>query len=167
MLLHNWGDYIIFVAVLRKLWQLSLIGVNTYFMAKCSKQKICNWTLMIVSVMMLISSIQVECWWLGMTLIWLHIGLGILFYVLIGWHLQLYLQKHNWFVGLKRQKSHLTRWLAVYGFLTLLTAIIATVQMFITWRSTAIGGWHGKIGFIFAAFAIVHIVERIRFYQRQ
>lgn len=135
-------------------------------MKKITKLRICDWSLMIVTGLMLVSSIQQEGWWLGMRFVWLHIALGIAFFVLIGWHLQLHFQWKNWFGKLRRQKSHVTKWLAAFGALTLLTAIAATIHVFITWRHAAIGGWHGKFGFVFIALAIGHMVKRFKFYKR-
>lgn len=100
-----------------------------------------------------------------MPFIWVHIGLGVLFFVLIGWHLYLHFNLQNWYTRLKRQKSPVTKWLAAFSALTLLTALAATIHMFITWHHSAIGGWHGKIGFVFLALAIGHVVKRIKFYK--
>lgn len=126
----------------------------------------CDWSLMVAAIIMFASSIQLECWWLGMTFIWLHIALGITFFALIVWHLQLHFNWQNWAKRLKQQKSHVTKWLAVFGCLTFLTAIIATISMFVTWHHSAIGGWHGKIGFVFIALAIAHMIKRIKFYRK-
>lgn len=117
-------------------------------MKKITKLRICDWSLLVVTVLMLASSIQQEGWWLGMGFVWTHIVLGILFFLLIGWHLQLHFQWKNWFVRLKQQKSNVTKWLAVFGALTLLTAIVATVHVLNTLQHTTIGGVHGKFGFI-------------------
>lgn len=130
------------------------------------KLKICDWALLPVTVLMLASGVQLEGWWLGMSYIWIHIALGLLFFLLIGWHLWLHFNWQNWFVRLKRQKSHVTKWLAAAGTLTLLTAIVATIHMFITWHHSPIGGWHGKLGFVFIALAIGHVVKRIKFYKK-
>lgn len=135
-------------------------------MKKLTKLKICDWLLLVVSVLMLASSIQLEGWWLGMSFIWTHIAVGIVFFLLIGYHLQLHFNWQNWFVRLKQQKSKVTKWLAAFGALTLLTAIIATIHMFRTWQHSAIGGWHGKIGFVFLALAICHMIKRLKFYSR-
>lgn len=135
-------------------------------MKKITKLRICDWSLLMVTLLMLASSVQQEGWWLGMGFVWVHIVLGIIFFLSIGWHLQLHFQWKNWFVRLKHQKSPLTKWLAAFGALTLLTAIIATVHISDTLEHTSIGGWHGKFGFIFIAFAIAHTVKRIKFYKR-
>lgn len=135
-------------------------------MKKITKLRICDWSLLVVTILMLASSIQQEGWWLGMGFVWAHIVLGILFFLLIGWHLQLHFQWKNWFVRLKQQKSHVTKWLAVFCALTLLTAIVATVHVLNTLQHTTIGGVHGKFGFIFIALAIGHAVKRIKFYRK-
>ncbi len=135
-------------------------------MNKIKKLRICDWSLLALTVLMLASSIQLEGWWLGIPFIWIHIALGISFFALMGWHLQLHFNRNNWFVRLKQQKSHVTKWLAAFSVLTLITGFIATIHMFITWHHSGIGGWHGKIGFVFIAIAIGHIVKRIKFYKR-
>lgn len=136
-------------------------------MKKITKLKICDWSLLVLTVLMLASSVQCEGWWLGIPFVWAHIALGIAFFLLIGWHLQLHFQWKNWFKRLKQQKSHVTKWLAAFGALTFLTALAATIHMFITWHHSAVGGWHGKFGFIFIILAIGHAVKRIKFYQRK
>ncbi|MCM1309537.1 MAG: hypothetical protein NC301_00745 [Bacteroides sp.] len=135
-------------------------------MDKLTKLKICDWLLLVVTLAMLASSIQLYGWWLGMGFICLHIALGIIFFLLIGWHLQLHFNWQNWFQRLMQQKSPVTKLLAAVGTLTLLTAIISTILMFITWHHSAIGSWHGYLGFAFLALAIAHIIKRINFYKR-
>lgn len=135
-------------------------------MKKITKLKICDWSLLVVTILALASSIQQECRWLGMGFVWLHIVLGIVFFLLIGWHLQLHFQWNNWFVRLKQQKSHVTKWLAAFGALTFLTAIVATVHVLNTLEHTTLGGVHGKFGFVFIALAIGHTVKRIKFYKK-
>ncbi len=132
---------------------------------KIMKLKICNWALLPVTVLMLASSIQLEFWRVGMPFIWAHIVIGVLFFMLIGWHLYLHFHRQNWFVGLKRQKSAVTKWLAVFAVATFLPSIDETIPLFITWYHATIGRWHGEIGYVFLALAIVHIVKRIRFYK--
>ena len=136
-------------------------------MKKITKLKICDWLLLVVMVMVLASSIQQEGWWLGLPFVWLHIALGIVFFLFIGSHLKLHFQWKNWLEKLMQQKSHVTKWLAALGALTLLTALAATVHMFITWQHSAVGGWHGKIGFMFIALTIGHAVKRIKFYKKK
>lgn len=135
-------------------------------MKKITELKICDWSLLVVAILMLTSSIQLEGWWLGLGLVWAHMALGITFFILIGWHLKLHFQWRDWAGRLKRQKSPVTRWLALIGGLTLLTAVAATIHMFVTWHHSGIGGWHGKIGFVFIALAVAHVVKRIKFYKR-
>lgn len=135
-------------------------------MKKITKLRVCDWLLAVIATLMLVSSIQLEGWWLGMAFIWIHIALGIMFFTLIGWHLQLHFNWQNWFVRLRQQKSHVTKWLAAFGVLTLLSALVATVHMFMTWHHSSIGGWHGKIGFVFIALAIGHMIKRFKFYRR-
>lgn len=135
-------------------------------MKKITKLKICDWSLLVVTILMLASSIQQEGWWIGMGLVWVHIVIGVVFFLLIGWHLQLHFKWKNWFVRLKQQKSHVTKWLAAFGVLTLLTALVATVHVLNTLEHTTLGGVHGKFGFVFIALAIGHAIKRIKFYKK-
>lgn len=143
----------------------TLLRCKRMKMKKITKLKICDWSLLAVAVMMLASSIQQEFRWLGIDFVLTHIVLGIAFFVLTGWHLQLHFQWTDWFGRLRKQKSNVTKWLAAFGALTLLTAIIATIRIFGSWQHSAIGGWHGKFGFVFIALAICHIFKRIKFYK--
>lgn len=135
-------------------------------MKKITKLRICDWQLLVITILMLASGIQQESWWLGMGFVWVHIVLGIVFFLLIGWHLQLHFQWKNWFVRLKKQKSPVTKWLAGFGVLTLLTAIVSTIHVLNTLEHTTLGGVHGKFGFVFIVLAIGHTVKRIKFYKK-
>lgn len=70
-------------------------------MKKITKLRICDWSLLVTTVLMLASSIQQEGGGLGMGFVWAHIVLGVVFFLLIGWHLQLHFQWKNWLVRLK------------------------------------------------------------------
>jgi len=135
-------------------------------MKKSTKLKICDRGLLPVLVLMLASSVQLEEWWLGMGFIWTHLALGIVFFALITWHIQLHFNWQKWIDKFRKLKSSVTRWLAIFAALTLLTAIIATIHMFFTWHHSPIGGIHGKLGFIFLFLAIWHIIKRFKFHKR-
>lgn len=61
-------------------------------MTKATKFKICDWLLLVATVVMLASSIQLEatgsC---AVIWVWLHIIIGCLFFASIIWHLYLHL----------------------------------------------------------------------------
>lgn len=132
-------------------------------MKKITKLKLCDMSLLAVIVAMLASGLQLETVWLGMNFIWLHIAMGFIMFGLIGWHLSLHFGSRGWLKKLRAQKSPATRLLAVVALLTLLTAIAATVHMFIHWRHSTIGGWHGIIGYALIAIAAAHTLKRHKF----
>lgn len=128
------------------------------------KLRLCNVTLAIVIIAMLASGIQLEMISSDSVLwVWTHIILGTLFYVLIVWHLQLHFKCNGWLRKLKRQRSVNTKWLAVIGVLTLLTALIATAGWVVSPEHSKAGAVHGKFGFLFVGLAIWHTAKRISF----
>lgn len=56
----------------------------------------------------------------------------------------------------------LTKWMSVFGLLTLVSAIAATVHWILTDTHTGIGGIHGKIGLVFLILIVVHTAKRIK-----
>lgn len=135
-------------------------------MSKILRLRRCDWGLLALTLLTLASGIQLEGWWLGMGWIWAHIAIGSVYMALVIWHLWLHFGRRGWIGCLRRQKSAVTKWLAVFCLLTLVTALMATVHMLVTWHHAAIGGWHGKIGFVFIALATAHAAGRFRFYTR-
>lgn len=135
-------------------------------MNKQRKLKACDWLLLIVTVLILSSSIQLEIT-SGSSKFWvcMHIVLGTAFFVMIGWHLQLHFQWRNWFLLLCKQKLKNTKWLTVIGILTIITAVISTVGWIISPDHSKIGAVHGKFGFLFIALALWHIFRRLKYYR--
>lgn len=136
-------------------------------MKKSTQFRICNWSLLGLTLVALASGIQLEATHSqGLAWVWLHIVVCSLFTGAVIWHLALHFKWSGWFSKLRSQKSPVTRWMAVFGGLTLVTAIITTVHWLVTAIHSPIGGLHGKLGFIFMALAIGHTVGRIKFYTR-
>lgn len=136
-------------------------------MKKAQKIKVCDWALLIATPLMLLSSIWLEATGSrGITAVWLHIILGIIFFALVGWHFHLHLGKLGWIARFKSLKSRVTKILTILALLTLLTAIIATAHWFVDFTHSGIGAWHGKIGFLMLAVAIGHTVKRFSFFRR-
>lgn len=137
-------------------------------MTKAKKLKICDWLLLVATVVMLASSIQLEatgnC---AVIWVWLHIIIGCLFFASIIWHLYLHFGWKSWIQKLRKQKSPATRWLAFFALLTIISALIAIFHWFGSYIHSPIGGLHGKIGFIFIAIAIGHTVKRIKFFKNK
>lgn len=135
-------------------------------MNKQRKLKICDWLLVILTVLMLSSSIQLEItsgsskFW-----VWMHIVLGTAFFVMIGWHLRLHFQWRNWFRLLWKQKLKNTKWLTAVGILTIVTAVISTIGWVVSPEHSKIGAVHGKFGFLFVALVLWHIFRRLKFYR--
>lgn len=137
-------------------------------MTKAKKLKLCDWVLLVATVMMLASSIQLEATGSrAVTWVWLHIIIGCLFFTGITWHLYLHFGKKSWLQKFRKQKSPATRWLAIFAVLTIISALVAFFHWAGSHIHSPIGGLHGKIGFIFLAIAIGHTVRRIKFFQKQ
>lgn len=135
-------------------------------MNKQQKLKVCDWILLIITVLILLSSIQLEiiaC--SSITWVWMHIIVGTMFFVLIGWHLQLHFQWRNWFRLLWKQKLKNTKWLVAIGILTIVTAVISTIGWVVSPEHSKIGAVHGKFGFLFVALVLWHIFRRLKFYR--
>ena len=132
---------------------------------KINKLRLCNASLMIVAIFMLISSIQMEALagdsLLGIsfkTLTFIHAGIGMLMFALVAWHLYLHFGDLGWIT--KLQKSpRLTKALAIFGALTLSSGIFILAYMLINFEHNAFGGIHGKIGFVFIALCVIHIYK--------
>ncbi len=133
---------------------------------KQQKLKVCDWILLIVTVLILLSSIQLEIIaGSSITWVWMHIIVGTMFFVLIGWHLQLHFQWRNWFLLLCKQKLKNTKWLTIIGILTIITAVMSTIGWIISPDHSKIGAVHGKFGFLFIVFILWHIFRRLKFYR--
>lgn len=128
-----------------------------------SRLKICNRTLGITMLLMLVSGIQLEAtsgryiW-----TVWLHIILGILLIVLSIYHIYLHYRKSNWFARFAKNRNASTRILWWVFLLTAVTGIGATISWIGHNQHTPLGGVHGKIGFLMVIIAIIHAVRHIR-----
>lgn len=134
-------------------------------MKRAEQLKICNYLLLVITVVTLASGIQLEVlagssqFW-----VWAHVILGLLFYGFIFWHIYLHFKWRNWIKVLWKQKNENTLWMTATGILTLLTAFIATVGWLLSPDHSTIGAIHGKLGFIFIALVLWHIFKRKRYY---
>lgn len=60
-------------------------------MKKIKKLKICDWCLLIMTLAMLVSGVQLEATdSRGATSVWIHIAVGILFFTLVAYHIFLH-----------------------------------------------------------------------------
>ncbi len=135
-------------------------------MKKIQKLRICDWTLLVFTVLIFVSSIQLEATGCsGYLSVWLHVIIGLIFTSLVFWHIYLHFGRSNWFAKFNKLKKPVTR-LFWYFFLITIALGLAT---FVHWLSAAhhspLGGLHGKIGlFLMLTFAIGHIIRRHNFF---
>ena len=134
-------------------------------MKKSQKLKICNWTLLITTIAILVSAIELEVTDSRATTdVWLHILIGLTFSGLVGWHIYLHFGQTNWAKKVSQQKKQLTRILWWIFLLTFISGIIATIHWLDCYIHSPIGGIHGKIGFLMIALSIGHICKRYKFF---
>lgn len=135
-------------------------------MVKAKKLKICNWSLLVATAVVLASSVQLEATYSrGMMWVFIHISVASVFVALAIWHIYLNISGGNWFVKFKKQKSPVTSILWWFLIFTVLSAIIALVHWLGTYSHSPVGGVHGKIGFVMIAIAIGHTIKRFKFFR--
>lgn len=128
-------------------------------MSQSIKPKICNRTLGCILILMLASGIQLEAtsgeydW-----SVWCHIALGLLLCLASVYHIYLHYKTGNWFSRFARNRNRTTRILWWTFLLTAVSGIAATVVWIVDEGHSPLGGVHGKIGFIMAVIAVVHVV---------
>lgn len=127
------------------------------------KLRICNRTLAVTTMAVLLSSIQLEATGgSSASLVWLHIAVCSLMTALATRHIYLHFKWVKWESRLFGSRNRMIRWLTISGALTILTGIAATVQWLVTGIHSGIGALHGKIGFVFILLAILHTIKRFR-----
>lgn len=136
-------------------------------MKKAIKLKICNLSLLPLTIAIPASGIQLEATHSdGLTPVLIHIVVGLLFMSFAIYHVYLHFGKSNWFSKMRRQKSPVTRILWWVALITLITGVIATIHWLSTFTHSPIGGVHGKFGFLMIILAIGHICKRIKFFRQ-
>lgn len=134
-------------------------------MRKTTKFKLCNWILLCLSFAILISGLQLEIMHGKPTLsVWLHIGIGFLFFVGITWHIYLHFGWNRWLYKFKKPKKPAIRILAIVSCITLFSAILATIHWLNHFNHNSIGGVHGKIGYIMLILLLGHILKRKKYF---
>ena len=107
-------------------------------MKKIVKLKICNWSLLPLSIAIMISGIQLEATQSSdTTSVWIHIAVGILFSAMVLYHIFLHFSNSDWFSKFNRQKSRLTR---ILWPVSLITFISGPLRRTICGRNTSRGG---------------------------
>lgn len=137
-------------------------------MKKITKLKICDWTLLFLTIAILASGLQLEMDPMGNIIwVWTHITLGSIFLGIILWHVGLHQN-----AMLKRQPQSKRRgikhpFLGILFILTLISGIIASCHWIGSYIHSTIGGVHGKIGFLFIIVIIAHIIKNHRFFYKR
>lgn len=135
-------------------------------MKTTTKLKICNWSLLITSLLILVSSIQLEITGNRSALfLWGHVIIGVIFVVLVLSHIFLHFKATNWFLKFNKIKKPVTRILWYIFLLTIILGIATLIHWLITYSHTALGGIHGKFGFLMILFAIGHTIKRLYFFK--
>lgn len=137
-------------------------------MTKIGKLRLCDRMLVFATAFILASAIQLEATD-SRSIVWalIHMIIVSLFFANVVWHLYLHFGWKLWVQRFRKQKSVVTRCLAIFALLTLISALVALFHWIGTYTHSPIGGIHGKIGFVFIALAIGHTVKRIKFFKRK
>lgn len=128
--------------------------------------KICNWSLVFLTILTLASSIQLEASRdAGIGPVWFHIIVALLFVAFIIFHIKLHFQWKNWFSKFSKLKSPVTRILWWFFLFTALSGLISLVMWIHVPAHYHFGAVHGKIGFVMIAIAIGYTIKRIKFFK--
>ncbi len=135
-------------------------------MSKVEKLRLCDWMLVFTTALILASSLQLEVTD-SRSIVWvlIHVIIGCLFFSNIVWHLYLHFGWKSWIQRLLKQKSPVTRWLAIFALLTIISTFVALFHWIGSYTHSPVGAIHGKIGFVFLALAIGHTIKRIKFFK--
>lgn len=149
-------------------------ALSKVFSAPKGKQSVwCNAALIVVAVLMLISSIQMEAlggddlWGISFTaLTFIHAGFGIAMFSLVAWHLYLHFGNLEWLKKLGKSVK-LTKALAIFGSVSLVSGLFILIYMLSTFEHNLVGAIHGKIGFVFLALGAFHIIKHRQWIQKK
>lgn len=134
-------------------------------MKKITKLKICNRSLLLLTLAVLASGIQLEATHSsGYASVLIHIIIALLFAAGVGYHIFLHFGRSNWFERMQRQKSVVTRILWWVSIATAVSGLAATVHWLTATGHSPIGGVHGKIGFAMILLAVCHLIKRKSFF---
>lgn len=87
-------------------------------MNKAQKLRLCNYALLIFTILTLASSIQIEATdSSGIMPVWLHVITAAIFTVLVFYHIFLHFHLSNWFAKFPRLKSRVIDVLGSYSLL--------------------------------------------------
>lgn len=135
-------------------------------MKKITKLKICNWGLLVLTIAILISGIQLEAIHSNSVIsVWIHILIGILFMGMVVYHVFLHFGTNDWLTKIRKQKSRVMSIMWWVTLASLVTGIASMVHWFATFSHAHIGGVHGKLGFLMIILSLGHICKRIKFFR--
>ena len=142
-------------------------------MEKKTQSRICNWALLVLSILMLASGIQMEASFgadfLGFSFpvyMVFHVIVALLMTTAVICHIWLHFSWKEWVKRFSALKRMDTKILAVVAVLVLVSGIVALLVLLFNGMQHNGVGFHGKIGFGFVALGIYHIIKRIRFYKK-
>lgn len=134
---------------------------------KLSRLRKCDWALIVISILILASGIQLDATGGSHALwVWWHIIIGCLFFAGIVWHLYLHFRWKSWLERLRKSGRRATAWLATFAALTLISGLAATILWIIHPAHSHLVAIHGKIGFLMLLLVIGHTIKRRKFYHR-
>ena len=144
-------------------------------MEKKTQSRICNWSLLVLAILMLASGIQMEATagavFLGISFpvyMVFHVIIATLMTAAVSWHIWLHFSWKEWVKRFSALKRTDTKILAIVAALVLVSGIVALlVLLFNGMQHNGVGGLHGKIGFAFLALGLYHIIRRIMFYKKR
>ena len=128
-----------------------------------ARLKRCNRSLGLTLLLILASGIQLEAtsgryaW-----SVWVHIILGVAMTALSLYHIYLHYRAGNWFARFARNRNNITRILWWVFLFTAASGLAATAIWLATPVHSHLGAIHGKIGFLMALLAIIHVVTHKR-----
>lgn len=129
------------------------------------KLKSCDWSLLLLTVVILASGVQLEINPAGASVwVWAHIVIGTLFIGGIFWHISLHKSGYRKQMRKPRNRRHKHTLMGIFFLLTFLSGVVATCHWIGLYQHSTIGGIHGKFGFIFIITVIFHIARNKRFY---
>ena len=142
-------------------------------MNKREKLRICNISLLIAALLVLISGILLEIAdGNGIeavpytSYVILHIVFVAIMALLVTWHLYLHFGKNKWWQKANNLKSHVTTGLFKLALLIAVTGLISLICFCIVPEHSTFGGIHGKLGFVFIVVAIGHTAKRRKWFTK-
>ena len=143
-------------------------------MEKKTQSGICNWSLLVLATLILVSGIQMETTagadFIGIRFpvyMVIHVIVALLMAASVIWHIWLHFKWKEWVKRFSALKRKDTKILAVVAALVFVSGFAALfVLLGNGMQHHGVGGVHGKIGFAFLALGIYHIIRRILFYKK-